>query len=97
MEKSAYKHYSTAACHRCVEVFTLNKRVSNTDAFEMCYRKLVKISDVDHVTNEVLERVDEKRAILGRFQGRIEDFNLGGMKRVAEGHWVRDPKGQERG
>ena len=57
----------------------------------------MKISDVDHVTNEVLERVDEKRAILGRFQGRIEDFNLGGMKRVAEGHWVRDPKGQERG
>jgi len=57
----------------CSEAWTLNKELcENVEAFEMqCYRRAMRISYVEHVTNEeVLRRVGQDRGLLGQVKSR---------------------------
>jgi len=55
------------------EAWTLNKELcENVEAFEMqCYRRAMRISYVEHVTNvKVLRRVGQDRGLLGQVKSR---------------------------
>jgi len=55
------------------EAWTLNKELcENVEAFEMqCYRRAMRISYVEHVTNEeILRRLGQDRGLLGQVKSR---------------------------
>jgi len=59
------------------EAWTLSKDLRcSIDAFEMqCYRRSMKISYIEHVTNEeVLERVDQNRKLLAMVKTRKRKY-----------------------
>jgi len=59
------------------EAWTLNKELcENIEAFEMqCYRRSMRISYTEHVTNdEVLRRVGQDRKLLGQVKSRKQKY-----------------------
>ena len=72
-ESSTHTSLGLAYCHIRLSTWTLNKELcENIEVFEtQCYRRSMRISYTEHVTNnEVLRRVGQDRKLMGQVKSR---------------------------